>query len=163
MIDAAACTHHGRQPRLFGPHSRVPPRLTARPPLRHYCVPCTPFWCTTHVPLAHRYIIYYAGRVDEAGSRGRAHTTTAGIPSTDRAVTRTPPRPAVHSSLLSIHIPFFRFPSSMHRDSCRPSSPSGACHRKPDSDRGDIRQQSGDALSGPEDRPAGLHHTKARD
>ena len=35
--NAAACTHHGRHHRLLGPHSRVPPRLTARAPLnRHY-------------------------------------------------------------------------------------------------------------------------------
>ena len=154
MIDAAACTHHGRQPRLFGPHSRVPPRLTARPPLRHYCVPCTPFWCTTHVPLAHRYIIYYAGRVDEAGSRGRAHTTTAGIPSTDRAAARTPRLPAILSSpppgYASFDSLFSPLPRTHHR----------ACHRRPDSDRGDTRQQSGDYLSGPEDRPTGLHHAE---
>ena len=157
MIDAAACTHHGRQPRLFGPHSRVPPRLTARPPLRHYCVPCTPFWCTTHVPLAHRYIIYYAGRVDEAGSRGRAHTTTAGIPSTDRAAARTPRLPAILSSpppgYASFDSLFSPLPRTHHR----------ACHRRPDSDRGDTRQQSGDHLSGPEDRPTGLHHAEVRD
>ena len=156
MIDAVACTHHGRNPRLLGPHSRVPPRLTARAPLSHHYVSRTPFRCTIHVPCTPS--CYLLGRrVDEAGSRGRAHTTTAGIPSTDRAAARTPRLPAILSSpppgYASFDSLFSPLPRTHHR----------ACHRRPDSDRGDTRQQSGDHLSGPEDRPTGLHHAEVRD
>ena len=80
------------------------------------------------------------------GPRGRAHTTTAGGPFI----------PALAPSIL-----FFLLPPYTETLAGPPHH--RACHQRPDSDRGDFRQQSRDALSGPENKPTGYLHAKVRD
>ena len=71
---------------VFGPHSRVPPRLTARPSLIHYCAPFMSLLCTIHASLVHHSCLSCALFMSFTG-QGRSMKR-------DRAAVRTPPRPA---------------------------------------------------------------------
>ena len=82
----------------------------------------------TRATIRRQHAWHRAGKADEPGSRGRVHTTTAGVPLPDRAAARTPPRSAVHCRHSQI-TPLFALSSRPRRNNLTQAPPQTALPR----------------------------------